>query len=116
MKYFQILCAIFMITLVIAYLNHDKFDKSFACAMDDEFKNESYYGTVIKKFIDQKNHRTRTVILDNGTNILLGRDTSRFYAEVSVGNSVRKIKNNNKLIVGNNGNTSSFIIYFGCVN
>ena len=106
-----------MITLVIvAYLNGDKFDNSLGCAMADDFRNESYYGTVIKKFIDQKNHRTRTVILDNGTNILLARDTSRFYEEVSVGNSIRKIKNNNSLIVGNNGNTSSFIIYFGCVN
>jgi len=52
------------------------------------------------KFIDQKNHRTRTVILDNGTSILLVRDTSRSFEEISVGNSVRKIKNNNCAISG----------------
>ncbi len=114
MKYIKLLVVIAMIVLVIAYLNGQKFYRTRVCFMFDGFKRESYSGTVVKKFIDQKNHRTKTVILDNGKNIYFIRDTSSFYEKVNVGDIVRKIQNDSSLIVSSHGNLSTFNIYFGC--
>jgi hypothetical protein len=114
MKYFKSLCGIGLVLLVIAYLNGSKFNNSLGCSMADDFKKESYSGIIIRKFIDQKNHRARTVLLDNGTNICLARDTSQFYEKVNVGDMLKKIKNDSSLIVNRHDKTSAFNIYFGC--
>ncbi len=103
-----------MFILVILYLNGKKFYRPLACAMFDDFKRESYSGEVVKKFIDQKNHRAETVILDNGKNINFVSDTSHFYEKINVGDVVRKIKNDSSLVVNSHGKLSSFTIYFEC--
>ncbi|RQO63981.1 hypothetical protein DBR40_26570 [Pedobacter sp. KBW01] len=114
MKYIKILIGVAMVILVILYLNGQKFYRTLTCAMFDDFKRESYSGEVVKKFIDQKNHRTETVILDNGKNIYFVSDTSHFYEKINVGDIVRKIKNDSSLIVNSHGKLSTFNIYFGC--
>ena len=114
MRYFQILAAIGMIALLIGHLNRDKVNNSLACVKGQEFNREEYSGKVISKFIDQDNHRCRTILLSTKKKIVLARDTSQFYSFLLNGDSIIKIKNKDYLTLIREGKIYKYKIYFGC--
>ena len=106
-----------IVVIVAAYLKRDSFGASLACSKADEFKKMEYSGIVSKKFMDQENHRVRTISLgENDSDIILARDTSKFYAFVTSGDSIVKHKNNDYLSLIRASKVYTFRIYFGCPN
>lgn len=117
MKYLAVLGVLFIVIIVVAYLNRDSFGESLACSKANEFKKLEYSGVVSRKFIDQKNHRVRTISLRvNGNDIILARDTSQLYVFVNVGDSIVKKRNDDYLSLFRASKVYTFKIYFGCPN
>lgn len=86
MKYLSVLGILVIVVIVVAYLNRDSFGESLACSKADELKKMEYSGIVSGKFIDQKNHRVRTVSLrGNVRDVILAGDTTKFYDFVTSG-------------------------------
>ena len=76
-----------VIILGVQYINTDENQRYEGLLFN--FKEESYHGIVVNKFIDYENHASRTVILKN--NQRAGFYES-FYEKIDVGDSLSKKK------------------------
>jgi len=117
MKYLRIIGILFMLLLSIAYYNRDALNDSYACSKSDEFRKMEYSGIVSKKFIDQENHRFRTILFkEDVSDMVLADDTSSFYVFVNPGDSIVKKKNDDYVSLFRASKIYTFKIYFGCQN
>lgn len=107
------LLVISMVSIFI-FTNDDKFSNSLACTKKEEFKNEIYQGILIRKYIDQSNHGSQTLIFNRNLVLVLARDTSGFYNFIQKNDSIVKEKNSDFITVHRNNKVEKFEIYFGC--
>jgi len=117
MKYLKILGVLFIVMVLIANFNRDALNDSYSCTIAKDFKRMEYSGIVLKKYIDQKNHRFRTITFKQGaSDIVLSKDTSQLYVFVNVGDSIVKKRNDDYLTLFRASKVYTFKIYFGCPN
>ena len=112
------LCGIIIISLVILYLNNsDSLDLSTSCSNLDYFKQTVFHGRVIKKYVDQSNHRLKTIQIQDRDQVfeyVLIQDTSGFYEYVKPGDSLLKLKNDDHIKLIRDGLNRKFKIWYGC--
>lgn len=114
---FKYLIVIFFLSPVVFFFIRSLFVPSNLCNLLTDFKKSNYHAIVIDKFLDQKNHRTRTVIIkskESSFNLILPRDTSNFFDYIDKGDSLIKEMQKNFLTVKRGDSLKIFKIYFGC--
>jgi hypothetical protein len=113
MKYLKYVGIAMALCIFIAILNLKRCDNLGACSDYKDFTQDSYSGKVFKKFIDDKNHRFRTILLSSAPRIVLTLDTSGFYSFVKPGDFVNKKKGVDYIEVLSNAKTYRFKVSFG---
>ncbi len=116
MKYRLKVFVSFLIIAAIAlliYINDDKFNHSLACEKLEEFKKGDIMDSVGSKYLDEFNHNSRTIKLNNQT-IVLGVDTSSFFDHLTRGDKVFKRKGTDTVVVIRGRSQKAFKLYFGC--
>ena len=102
-------CCILPVIIMFIYGNF------FAPTNKEEFIKSELRGFVVDKYIDQKNHRTRTVrIKENQKDIInefIAADDTLFYNYVNSGDSIIKIANLDFLVVQRQDSLRKFKIY-----
>ena len=106
--------AIVILSSILVVTNGDKCNTSLACSRLTKFKGEEYHRVVSKKYLDQKNHRFKTIEFREGDPIVLARDTSSFFDFIQPEDSLVKIQGSDTLSVYRRNSIYKFEIYFGC--
>lgn len=118
MKIFKIVFGTFLILFIILIIIfEDDLNTSHACGNLKRFKKSVYSGTVIKIYIDQKNHRAPTVQIGDGSDpvlFVLPGNTDDFYNYILPGDSLIKIRGNDYFEVYRASILKRFIINYGC--
>lgn len=107
----------FIVALVL-YMSIVSFSKCAniaTCAEEDHFKENGYSGIVIRKFLNGKNHRFRTLSLTGGDEMILVLDTTKLYDFVQPGDSLIKKRGSKEVFVKRNGKVVSYVVYFDCI-
>lgn len=115
-KLFFLIAAIFIVILssILIVTNGEKFNTSIACSRLTKFKGEEYHKVVSKKYLDQKNHRFKTIEFHEGDPIVLARDTSGFFNFIQPNDSLVKTRGSRTLSVYRGDSIHRFNIFFGC--
>jgi hypothetical protein len=106
----------FIVALVfyISIVSFSKCANMAMCAEEDHFKENGYSGIVIRKFLNDKNHRFRTLSLTGGDEMILVLDTTKLYDFVQPGDSIIKKRGSKEVFVKRNGKVVSYVVYFDC--
>lgn len=114
---FKYLVIIFCIAPIVFFFIRSFFTSSHLCELSSKFKKSEYNGVVIDKYLDQKNHRTKTITIkvnESNIDLILPRDTSSFFDFIVLGDSLFKEEQQNFIGVYRKDSLKTFKIYFGC--
>lgn len=114
---FKFLIIFFSIIPVVFLFIWGLFIPSDNCNLLLDFKKSNFKGIILNKYYDQKNHRTKTLIIkinDKNAKLILPNDTSRFFDFIIVGDTVLKQKSTDFIGVYRKDSLKEFKIYFGC--
>lgn len=98
---------------LLSYFEKDMI-KSHNCSKLEKFYKSTFNGIILKKFINQKNHNTETIIFGNTQELIMYRKGGLFYENLLVGDSISKELNTDTIIVYSNGNITKHKINFDC--
>ena len=117
-KWFRILGVLFILTLTILYLTkRESLGISLSCSNLEEFKRTEFNGQVVKKYVDQSNHNSKTIQIQDHDHVfeyVLIQDTSGFYEYVKPGDSLLKFKNDDHIKLMRDKLSRKFKIWYGC--
>lgn len=116
-KFAYIFLLIFFVIMIIFIMYENFFQPSYWCKLSKEFKESSYRGVVVKKFIDKENHSAKMILIKHNDKIIdmnLDSDTTSYFEYVNVGDSIIKAKESVNLEVIKRNQIKDFSLYFGC--
>lgn len=114
--YSFIIIALLLMPLIIMFV-YSLFIPTRECERKIEFLNQEYNGVVIKKYKDRNNHGLRTLSISTGNTELgyiLVNDTSLFYEDIKVGDTVVKRKYLNFVDLHKGLTIKRYRIFFRC--
>jgi hypothetical protein len=94
------------------------FDKELELAHDcsklNEFKNEVFYGQIVRKFIDSDNHNVKSIEMFPSKVFQFYYTEEEIYDFIQVGDSINKFIKSDTIEVYRNGDLHKFNLTFGC--
>lgn len=115
-KYKYLIAMIFLSPLVFFFI-YSFFIPSHLCQLSYDFKKSNYKAVLVDKYIDQKNHRTKTIVFKIDSEegrLILPRDTSSFFEYIRIGDTLLKKESHSFIEVCRGGLMKKFNIYFDC--
>lgn len=116
-KKYKYLIAIIFSSPVIFFFIYSFFIPSHVCQLSDDFKKSEYKAVLVDKYIDAKNHQTKTILFEvnnKEVSLILPRDTSSFFEYIQIGDTLLKMESDNFVEVCRGNSKKKFKIYFGC--
>lgn len=111
-KWYKILAIIFGIAFFVYHYkrNSGAVNEEFGKILNLEFK-----GVVLKKFVDSKNHLSKTCLILEASDtsvLILNFDESGLFEQISVGDSIFKSEGDSLVVLKRNSEKLNFILRF----
>jgi len=114
-----ILLLIFVFTILNVFNVFDKSDNEFACSTQKGFTGKRYSGIVERKFIDKKNHWTKTIVIRERSLKLsiydFSHDRNNIFSLISVGDTLIKEINSKNIIIKGGQLDTVILVDYGCL-
>lgn len=99
---------------------HDEFFRSQECWAERNAKESQFYGKVIEKFVDSKNHSANAITLEYKNNVghvwFSDNEESALYDTIEVNDSIRKDANSLRFYLKRNksNRTDTILVKYNC--
>ncbi len=104
----------FIALMIFFYIAAHTKGKQWCDNANNEFIDLEFRGNVVSIFIDSSNHLAPSIRLDDSTILQFTMDTSSFYKEVKLKDSLSKSKGSNIINVKSGSALNEYAIFYDC--